>query len=233
MCNTELLQMTKDEEDAFMIEVRARVLAKTLLPSSELTCLRLTSGMVGLGDQQQQQQNISDAMHSRWLRFLRRKIPFEMCNKITQLRIELLHIESAWLRFQGQLTEMRGRKLSTVPELMYHGVRALDASAAAADICAFGFNPKHARQCMHGSGGIYCSPQLACALSYVKHPERSSMGKELKNFCFVCLVLPGKVGYNGQPNQPMAPDQNAWCTLSPPFQIYCVEAILPIALISY
>jgi len=212
--NSLTMMMNLSQQEDFIQRIRQRVLSKTLL--TDVGCTRQTL-------------TVKDPDTTDWLRFLSSQLPIK---PLRHLKITLLHIASAWYKFEGQRLEMQNRNLESVPRLMYHGVRAKNQVQVVEEIKTSGFNAKYAQSSFYGEGGIYCSPQAPCALSYVKYPPGTSF---LQNTMFVCLTLPGKIGYNGTKNQKMAPDQNSWYALSGCSQIFCIEsnAILPIAALTF
>jgi len=202
------------EQDSFITILREQVQNKThVMPLGQSECYLRRD----------------DPRTLLWTQYLTTCIPPALITKMREVRIRLLHVESAWLRFQGQLLDMQKRKLSLEPRIMFHGVRAQNVEAVTKDIAQCGFNAKHGRVAVYGGGGIYCSPDAGCALGYVKNPKTGNT--HMQNHLFVCLALPGKVGYNGKQDQPMAPDQNSWFALVPPYQVFSIEpnALLPIA----
>ncbi len=174
----------------------------------------------------------SDTETCVWLQFFATSIPMQLLAKMTNVRIKLLHIEAAWHRFQGQLLDMTHRNLSSQPVIMFHGIRSDDVDATMKDIESIGFNAKHARESVYGGGGVYCSPDAGCAMQYVKYAVGAS---KMQNHMYVCLALPGKIGFNGTRDQKMQPDQNSWCAYVAPYTVFCIEgnALLPIARITF
>ncbi len=208
--DTHIPNMISQERDHFENLVRDQVNNKTFLPSGQSTYSLLQE----------------DSRTALWIRYLMSSIPPASMIKMRDVRIRLLHVESAWLRFQGQILDMVHRNLASQARFMFHGVRAQNVEATTKDIATFGFNAKHGRVAVYGGGGIYCSPEAGCALGYVKNPDQ-----RMQNHMFVCLALPGNIGYNGKQDQPMTPNQNSWFTLVPPYHVFSIEpnAILPIA----
>lgn len=205
--------MTQDERDMFVVCLKEHILNKTIVKDTSIL-----------------QKDNPFALS--WIRFLACSLPMKLRQKMDDVRIKVLHVEAAWYRFQGQIINMKHQKLCADPMIVFHGVRADDIEGATTDIASMGFNQKHARESMYGGGGIYCSPDAACALQYVKHPIGTS---DMKNHMFVCLALPGRIGYQGKRDQKMKPSQNSWCEYVAPYTIYCIEAnaLLPIAQITF
>lgn len=178
--------------------------------------------------QRHQLKSHDGAIYHSWMKYLRSNLPPAVCYQIRTLCMDFLCIPAAWHQFQAHyLTITRQRQLAK-PQIMYHGVRGKDPLLSVNSIINNGFNHKYTQRCAYGAGGTYCSPQFSCALQYTTPTNTSSA-----QFIFVCLVLPGNVKFGGQVNEQMRPDQNAWCAHLPDgHQIYCVEAILPIALLT-
>ena len=162
-----------------------------------------------------------------WMRFVRSQLAPQTYAGMNFVTIKLINIPSAWNMFNAQILKMKEMDTPIQPRIMFHGVRGKNTALTVESICKYGFNPKFTTTCVYGAGGTYCSPQIACALGYTPNDEN-------QKFLFVCMVVPGKVGYNGHDGQQMAPDQHSWAhELDNGHQIYCSETIVPFALLTF
>jgi hypothetical protein len=172
-----------------------------------------------------------DTLYSQWMKFLRTNMAPILCDSISALRLNMINVPTAWHHFQGHRLSMAEFHDTTQPHIMFHGVRGNHVEETVHSILKHGFNSKYTKHCAYGAGGTYCSPQIQCALEYTT-PTNTKLIPRAR-FMFVCFVLTGNVKYGGRMNESMDPDQNAWCANLPNgHQIYCVEAILPIALLT-
>lgn len=174
---------------------------------------------------------------AKWMNFLFHVLQLETMERMYNIQIELLNYQWTIIALLKHYNKMVSRGYDTTPQIMFHGVRVERSKIeqAVQEIKQFGFDVSYSKNCVHGSGGIYASPQITCALEYTHKDKDNTAKLDQYNYFFVCLTIPGNVVQNGKQNQPMKEEQTAWMTLVPPNKIFCIvtDAVLPVACVKF